>query len=83
MEEQKEEKALKEFSWKAIFIVTALSSFIFSGILKLLDENSSGIFLKTGVASTVISLLLLVLGKPGRSRKKQSPDETFYFGSQI
>ncbi|MGQ0740344.1 MAG: hypothetical protein ACT4OJ_14930 [Bacteroidota bacterium] len=76
MEELKEEKALKEFSWKAIFIVTAFSSFLFSGILKLLEENSSGFFLKTGVVSTSISLLLVVLGKPAGSRKKRAPEET-------
>ncbi len=76
MEELKEEKALKEFSWKALFIVTSLSCFLFSGILKLLDGNSSGFFLKAGIASLVISLFIFILGKPGKRPERRKTGET-------
>lgn len=76
MEELKEEKALKEFSWKALFVVTALSCFIFSGVIKLLDGDSSGFFFKAGIVATVLSALVLILGRPPRNQAASKPEET-------
>lgn len=71
MEEFKEEKALKEFSWKALFVVTALSCFIFSGVIKLLDGSASGFFLKLGCIFSAISIIVLILGRPVKTQARK------------
>jgi hypothetical protein len=43
-----EKKEINDFSWSVLFIVTACCSFLFSGILKLLDGDFSWLLLVIG-----------------------------------
>lgn len=76
MEELKEEKALKAFSWKALFIVTSLCCFLFSGILWLLDGSSSGFFMKAGIVFLTIGVLIFILNKPVKRPANRKTGET-------
>ena len=51
-----DEKHYSVISWTTLFLVTACSSFIFCLILKILNGNISGLFLKIGVATGVLGL---------------------------
>ena len=57
-------KQEKEFSWDTLFLVTAISFFIFSGLTKLIRGNPvhSAIFLKIGIFSFVLFFLTLIAG---------------------
>ncbi len=87
MDEHQEEKALKKYTWYALFAVTSFSSFLFSGVLKFLEGSYSIFFLKTGIVSLLISLFLWLLHRPGRPRARKQPgyftgtirDEETYF----
>ena len=78
MDESQEEKALKKFSWCALFAVTSFSSILFSGVLKFLDGTHSVFFLKTGIVSLLISLILWFLNRSARTRVRK---ETGYLSS--
>lgn len=84
MEELLEEKALKKFSWCALFAVTSISSTIFSVVLKFLDGAHSIFFLKAAIVSLLVSLFLWLLNRPVRSRARKekgyvSGQEDTYF----
>jgi len=51
-----DDKPYPVFSWTSLFFVTACSSFIFCLILKILNGNISGLFLKIGVITGVLGL---------------------------
>lgn len=54
---------MNEFSWKLLLIVTGISSFIFNGVLVLLDGNSSTLFKWIGISGTSIGLLIYIVDK--------------------
>ena len=74
MDEHQEEKALKKYTWYALFAVTSFSSFLFSGVLKFLEGSYSVFFLTTGIVSLLISLFLWLLQRPAMPRVRKEPD---------
>jgi hypothetical protein len=72
MEESIEEKEMREFSWSSLFIVTGISSFIFSGALKLLDGSHSGFLLKIGFLASTLGLLQWLIKKLLTSSPKKN-----------
>jgi|CXWL01.1.fsa_nt_gi hypothetical protein len=69
-----EEKEVSEFSWSGLFTVTAACSFLFNGIIKLLDGAFSNLLLAIGC----IAVFLAVANWAGRmfirqySKKRRS-----------
>jgi hypothetical protein len=57
----------KEFTWSGLFLVTACSSFLFSGMVKLLDGSYSDLLLLIGG----IALLLTVSNWVFKALKRQ------------
>jgi hypothetical protein len=43
-----EDKEISEFSWSGLFFVTSVCSFVFCGIIKLLDGGVPALFLVVG-----------------------------------
>jgi hypothetical protein len=43
-----------EFSWSGLFLVTTVCSFVFTGIIKMLDGSNSILFLGVGTTSFVL-----------------------------
>ncbi|MBL7746872.1 MAG: hypothetical protein JNM19_05555 [Chitinophagaceae bacterium] len=69
-----DEKELFGFSWSGLFLVTAVSSILFSFVLKLLDGSHSPLLIKIGVVSAIlglINILLKQLSKPVSGQKKK------------
>ncbi len=62
-----DEKEMNEFSWSGLFIVTGFCSFLFSGIIKLLDGSFSNVLLVVGSIAT----FLTILNGAGRMISKQ------------
>ena len=52
-----EEKEMYEFSWSGLFIVTACCSFLFSGIIKLLDGIFPIVLLVVGSIATILAII--------------------------
>ena len=48
---------LDEFSWSGLFFVTCICSFVFFGIIKLLDGSNSTLFRSIGLVAFVLWLL--------------------------
>ncbi len=70
-----EEKESGAFTWTSLFMVTGISSLLFSGILKILDENS-WLFFRIGLAAIglgVLSYLNQWLGKI-IAKRRTSPE---------
>ncbi|HEX7845675.1 MAG TPA: hypothetical protein VF476_07700 [Chitinophagaceae bacterium] len=73
-----EEREMREFSWSIFFCVTAVSFFIFSVALDLLDASRSGLFLKIGLVLGGLGILSFLntwlgdrAGKSSVSSKQQ------------
>lgn len=47
----------REFSWSVLFMVTCSSSFLFNGIIKIMDGSFSNLFLIVGLAAGLLALL--------------------------
>lgn len=58
--EPMEENESNEFSWNTFFFVTGISFLAFSGLLKLLDGNHVGLFLRTGLSAIFLGVLSLM-----------------------
>jgi hypothetical protein len=71
-----DEKPYSGVSWTTLFFVTACSSFIFCLILKVLNGNISGLFLKLGVTTGVLGLcswgISWLLNKMNAPKKEKS-----------
>lgn len=71
-----DDKPYPTFSWTTLFIVTACSSFIFCLILKVLNGNISGLFLKIGVFTGFLGLcswgVRFLVNKMNASKKEKT-----------
>jgi hypothetical protein len=61
------------FSWSGLFIVTAISFFLFSGFIKLINGSSihSSMFFKIGMVSLVLCVLSYIFTSADRSPSKK------------
>lgn len=67
MEEAQEDKEMREFSWSTLFIVSGLSCFIFSWVLKLLDGTHPPLLLKIGSLAIILAFFNWFLKRLVRS----------------
>jgi hypothetical protein len=70
MKNNPEEKEMNDFSWQLLFVVTGLCSFIFNGILVLLDGTGSSLFTWLGVSGTSIGIIIHIAEKLLKPVKK-------------
>lgn len=79
MEEQKEEREMREFSWSNLFLVTGCCFLAFAGFMKLVEGSVHPIFLRIGVSCLffwLLSCLFKWLVKKIPARKQgHSPGE--------
>ncbi len=66
-----------EFSWSGMFFVTTVCSFVFTGIIKVLDGSNSILFLSLGSTSFVLWMINRASDAALKSsvRKKRSKRE--------
>ncbi len=75
-----DENNIDDFSWSAMFFVTACSSFIFSGCIKLMDGRFSNLLLIIGGVAAFLAVISCVtkhvIRQANKKRKKQrfAPD---------
>jgi len=58
-----EDKAMKQFSWTAFFLVTGFSFFLFSKLLLFLDGTPLPVFTWVGIFAIVVGTARLFLSK--------------------
>lgn len=52
-----ENKDTSEFSWSGLFIVTACCSFLFNGVIKLLDGDFSNLLFVIGTIAAFLTIV--------------------------
>lgn len=67
-----DEKEISEFSWSGLFFVTAICSFLFTGIIRFLDGDTPPLFIFLGCTA----LFLWVVNGFGRAIIKSSVAES-------
>jgi hypothetical protein len=65
-----EDQDLK-FSWTSFFLVTSFSFFLFALILKKLENIEPRIFIWTGLATLILGLINLLVGKTHSTRAEE------------
>lgn len=73
-----EDNEINEFSWTTLFFVTGTCFLAFSGLLKLLNSDHTGLFFRTGLSAIFLGSLCLLnqwlskkflTGKPGSGQQ--------------
>jgi len=74
-----DENQIEDFSWSGMFTVTSMSSFLFTGVIWVLDGNISFLFMALGITTFVLSILnWLVRIIKAPVREKKEPDYGYY-----
>lgn len=61
MEELREEKELREFSWSNLFLVTGGCFLVFAGLMKLIEGSVHPLFLRIGLVCLFLRLLAYLI----------------------
>ncbi len=72
-----EDQKMNEFSWSMLFIVTACSSFLFNGVIKLMDGHFSNLLSIVGNTAIFLTLLNWAIRTTARYASKKRRKRRF------